>query len=725
MDHYTKKALWIYWIRGDDEVELTDEEFSDNEDEVAEVFRIDTNIFDFETPMCKAFKEFNYLLQIDPDLLTKDIEGFKTYDEYKDDWIYEWNRDNDGHCNRGNLPGAYIVGNSLHYQDYEWYDALINCELKEQALRNKAIMEGSISDEESSNDGWKRWESHEITYHDHDENETHGERQELYEEYVAVKEYEYDDLAKTSDDACRAYQEIFRKMDEGWMDDWEVDRYGNANLVITKYLVNISKRRAFWSLNEDILKITILTTNTPYPSRKIRRIRACTHQRPQRKPVQYAVSSEDQYAVLEIYAGWPVAELRGGGMGERVGRGGRGRRPRGGNDERVEELNGQGNDQGLGANGNVEGVNGVIGKQGNVGNQNGNVVNENVQENVRNVLVNGNQIEKMESVQDMIGCSIDQKVKYTTSLFVGKALTWWNSQIRTLSQEVASRKIERYMYGLAQQICGKVVSTEPKTMQKAVQISGALTDEAVRNESIKKVEKEEMWGNLARIRMVRGNQGNQAKGRAFMLLEEEARQDPNIVMGTFTLNNHFATTLFDSGADYSFVSTTFIPLLGIEPSELGFRYEIEIASGQLVEIDKVIKGCTLEIKGHVFDIDLIPLGHRSFDVIIGMDWLSNHKAEIICHEKVVRIPLLDGKVLRVLGERPEEKARLLMSVKASDKKQGEIVVVRDFLEVFPDDLSGLPPLREIEFRIELIPGVVPIAMYPYHLAPFELEELSG
>ncbi|GJV93942.1 hypothetical protein Tco_1541755 [Tanacetum coccineum] len=72
------------------------------------------------------------------------------------------------------------------------------------------------------------------------------------------------------------------------------------SLVITEYLVNISKRRAFWSLNEDILKITILTTNTPYPSRKIRRIRACTHQRPQRKQVQYVVSSEDQYAVLEI-----------------------------------------------------------------------------------------------------------------------------------------------------------------------------------------------------------------------------------------------------------------------------------------------------------------------------------------------------------------------------------------------------------------------------------------
>ncbi|GKF99310.1 putative reverse transcriptase domain-containing protein, partial [Tanacetum coccineum] len=90
-------------------------------------------------------------------------------------------------------------------------------------------------------------------------------------------------------------------------------------------------------------------------------------------------------------------------------------------------------------------------------------------------------------------------------------------------------------------------------------------------------------------------------------------------------------------------------MLGIEPSDLGFRYKIEIASGQLVEIDKVIKGGKLEIEGHVFDIDLIPFGHGSFDVIIGMDWLSNYKAKIICHEKVVRIPLPDGKVLRVVG----------------------------------------------------------------------------
>nr|GEU58967.1 hypothetical protein [Tanacetum cinerariifolium] len=142
--------------------------------------------------------------------------------------------------------------------------------------------------------------------------------------------------------------------------------------------------------------------------------------------------------------------------------------------------------------------------------------------------------------------------------------------------------------------------------------------------------------------------------RGFMMGANEALQDPNIVTGTFTLNNHYATTLFDYGADYSFVSTNFIPMFGIEPSHLCLSYENEIASRQLVEINKVIRGFKLEIKGHTFDIDLIPFGHRNFDVIVRMDWLSRHKAEIVFHEKIVRIPLPHGEILRVPGERPKE-----------------------------------------------------------------------
>ncbi|GJW68180.1 hypothetical protein Tco_0122604 [Tanacetum coccineum] len=200
MDHYIMKALWIYWARGDDEVELTDEESfdSEDEDEVANFFRIETNVFDFKTPLYRAFKEFNYLLQIDLDVLTKDIDGFKTYEDYKDDWIYEWNKDvpwvhekqltengwptcswkDDGYCNEGNLPGAYIIRNTLRYHDLKWYEALKDGELKKEDLKNKAIMEGMIDeDDESSNKGWRRWNNFENTNRDNKESKNEMEHE--------------------------------------------------------------------------------------------------------------------------------------------------------------------------------------------------------------------------------------------------------------------------------------------------------------------------------------------------------------------------------------------------------------------------------------------------------------------------------------------------------------------------------------------------------------------
>ncbi|GJY17815.1 hypothetical protein Tco_0389306 [Tanacetum coccineum] len=247
MDHYTMKALWIYWIKGDDEFELTDEESYDDMDEVAEVSR--------------------------------------TYEDYKDDWIYEWNKDvpwvvekpwtnagvwtkptpvkhtckpfnyktgcsewptcswmDDGYCNGGNLPGTYIIENQLHYQDYEWYEAFEDSELKDEALRNKAIMERFIKedDDESRYKQMRRWninanydDAYETNYGDNKSKEL-CEVHELSmcnirrymmikysfnndEKYVAVKEDEYDNLTITREEACQAYQEIFRIMDEGWM----------------------------------------------------------------------------------------------------------------------------------------------------------------------------------------------------------------------------------------------------------------------------------------------------------------------------------------------------------------------------------------------------------------------------------------------------------------------------------------------------------------------------
>ncbi|GJU90959.1 putative reverse transcriptase domain-containing protein [Tanacetum coccineum] len=204
----------------------------------------------------------------------------------------------------------------------------------------------------------------------------------------------------------------------------------------------------------------------------------------------------------------------------------------------------------------------------------------------------------------------------------------------------------------------------------------------------------------------------------------EAAKDSSVVTGTFSLNDHFATVLFDSGADFSFISTKFAPILNVKPSIANPGYVIEIADGKKVEVDRIIRGCKLELGSSLFTIDLIPLGHGSFDVIVGMDWLSHNKAVIVCHEKVVEIPLVDGEILRVHGERVEDSTKALKNAKVDEPKISDIFVVREFVEVFPDDLKGLPPQRQVEFRIELIPGATPVAKSPYRLAPSEMQELS-
>ncbi|GJW11640.1 putative reverse transcriptase domain-containing protein [Tanacetum coccineum] len=139
----------------------------------------------------------------------------------------------------------------------------------------------------------------------------------------------------------------------------------------------------------------------------------------------------------------------------------------------------------------------------------------------------------------------------------------------------------------------------------------------------------------------------------------------------------------------------------------------------------VLRGCTLVLCNHVFKIDLLPTRLGGFNVIIGMDWLSYHRALIDCYEKIVHIPLPNGKILKVQCERPEKDLRSLACIKADEKTLDDIHVVRDFPKVFPDDLLGLPLVREIEFRIDLILGALPVVRSPYRLAPSEMFELSN
>ncbi|GJZ41892.1 putative reverse transcriptase domain-containing protein [Tanacetum coccineum] len=175
---------------------------------------------------------------------------------------------------------------------------------------------------------------------------------------------------------------------------------------------------------------------------------------------------------------------------------------------------------------------------------------------------------------------------------------------------------------------------------------------------------------------VKHEEVGEARGRAYAIKDIEP-QGPHVVTYTFLLNNRYASVLFDSGSDRSFMDTRFSSMLDIDPIKINTSYEVELADGRIVSTDTILKGCTLNLVNHLFEIDLIPIELGTFDVIIGMDWLVKHDAVIVCGEKV-----------------------------------------------FLDDLPRLPPPRQVEFQIDLVSGAAPVARAPYRLAPSEMRELS-
>ncbi|GJZ78519.1 putative reverse transcriptase domain-containing protein, partial [Tanacetum coccineum] len=235
-----------------------------------------------------------------------------------------------------------------------------------------------------------------------------------------------------------------------------------------------------------------------------------------------------------------------------------------------------------------------------------------------------------------------------------------------------------------------------------------------------------------------------AQGRAYMLRDKNAHQDPNVVTGMFLLNQHLVKVLFDSGADRSFISISLASKLNIPSITIDTFYDIEMADGNLVSTNTVIKGCTLTLLNQPFEIDLMPIKLGSFDVVIGMDWLSKYHAKILCDKKVVHIPI-NGETLIIRGDRSKTRLNLIsciktekyisrgcqvfmiqvMEKKADEKRLEDIPVVKEFPDVFPEDLPGIPPVRQVEFQIDLIPGAAPIARTPYRLAPSEMQELSN
>nr|GEY61133.1 putative reverse transcriptase domain-containing protein [Tanacetum cinerariifolium] len=426
-------------------------------------------------------------------------------------------------------------------------------------------------------------------------------------------------------------------------------------------------------------------------------------------------------------------------------------------------------------------------------------------------------IEKMESVFNISGCAIENQVKFATCTLLDAALTWWNSQIRTLGPEAyamtwevlkkkmtnkycpqgelkkleielwnlkvkgkyvisytyrfqeltlictkfvanENEKIDKYISGLPNNIYGNVKSSKPRTLDGTIELTNDLmdqklhtytekadnkrkTDDTSRNnhrhqqqpfkkQNVAKVynmgtgERKPYEGSLPKDgketpkgngyfkcgasghfkrdcpKLKKKNGGNRnAQGWVYAVRNAEKNENApmnpnsNVVMGTFLLNNRYASILFDTGADRSFISIAFSSLVNINPTPLGISYDVKLADGKIVRIDTIIRGCTINFLNHPFNIDLMPVELGSFDVIIGMDWLRRCHAAIVCDEKLVQIPYGN----ETLTFRGNTFMAQISTKKEEDKSEGKqlknVPIVQDFPEVFLEDFPGLPPAR--------------------------------
>ncbi|GJW51258.1 putative reverse transcriptase domain-containing protein [Tanacetum coccineum] len=387
-----------------------------------------------------------------------------------------------------------------------------------------------------------------------------------------------------------------------------------------------------------------------------------------------------------------------------------------------------------------------------------------------------------------------------------RALTWWNSHSRTIGTEVAFamswRELMKLMTERFQELtmmCTKMVPEEEDRVEKFI---GGLPDNIQGN-------------NVARAYMAGNNGKNGYEGtlpfcnrcklhhegqctakchncKRIGHLARDCRSVVTVPTQGTPGPNQGVITCFECGAqghyqkDYpkvknqnrrnkarvpdargkayvpeevetrantrSFVSNTFSALLDIIPSALDVSYAVELADGRTSETNTVLRGCTLGLLGHPFNIDLMPIDLGSFDVIIGMDWLAKNHAVIVCDKKIVHIPY-GNEILIAQGDKSDKENKSTLSIiscekaqkymekgcqlflaqvmvkenkdKSKEKQLEDVPTVWDFPEVFPGDLPGLPPIRQVEFQIDLVSSVALVARAPYRLALSEMEELSA
>ncbi|GJX50312.1 putative reverse transcriptase domain-containing protein [Tanacetum coccineum] len=274
--------------------------------------------------------------------------------------------------------------------------------------------------------------------------------------------------------------------------------------------------------------------------------------------------------------------------------------------------------------------------------------------------------EKTKSVFGISECVEGKKVKFGSATLQGPALTWWNSKRvkeynivsytkrfnelalmcpRMVEQE--SVKVDAYIRGLSENIKGKDERILEGKKRKWENFQSGNSSGHKRNRCPKKVKQEET---------------GEVRVRAYAIKDAEP-QGPNVVTGTFLLNNRYASILFDSGSNRSFVDTRFSSMLDIDPLKIDASYVVKLTDGRVVSTSTVLKGCTLNLVNYFFEIDLMPIELGMFDVMIGMDWLVKHDAVIIYGEKVIHIPY-GNKTLTVKSDKGMSRQKVISCIKA-------------------------------------------------------------
>ncbi|GJT91886.1 putative reverse transcriptase domain-containing protein [Tanacetum coccineum] len=308
-------------------------------------------------------------------------------------------------------------------------------------------------------------------------------------------------------------------------------------------------------------------------------------------------------------------------------------------------------------------------------------------------------------------------------------------------------QVERYIWGLSNNIQGDVTLSAPTRLQHVVRMANSLMDQ-------KKV------GHNARDCQYQAATNHQralvSNQRTLVVSQRALRvnQRVNVTCYEYGRQGHFCSNCpklkNQNQGNQAATAIARGRVFALGGGEVNKDSKV-VTDGRIVKSDAILRGCTLNLLNHPFNIDLMPVELGSFDAIVGMDWLSKYHTVIVCDEKIIQIPYGD-EVLTIHGDGNDGGINSRLSIisctksqkyiqrgchvflaqvtkkkskdKSQEKRLEDVPTVRDFLKVFPEDLPGLPSTRQDEFQIDLVPGAAPITRSSYILASSEMQELS-